>query len=245
MFHVEQIIKNAFQEHNIAYDKITIEKLQNYTHRIWETNKKFNLTGLTTLEEIAQTLIIQSILPFIYLNVPRGTKFIDMGSGAGIPGIPLCIILPHIFGVLVDSNAKKINFINTMIRELEIANATSICARGEELAKVAQYRERFLFAIARAFADLYITAEICSSFIKIGGFLYIYSNQNYYDKIENVSVRSHIHNLGLSFATHNERIEFGLGQYNTVLVKKMPTPLQFPRRFAAIKREAKKTFKNK
>ncbi len=240
MFHVEQYVKNFFRSSHFISDDIVIEKLSLYAHRILETNRKFNLTGFCTIEDITEKLIAQSIQSFLSLNVPRGTKFIDMGTGAGIPGLPLCIALCNLTGTLVDSNTKKINFIHSIIDELEIKNADAVCARGEDITRDSLFRQSFFFATSRAFSNVFVTSEICAPFVQTGGFVYVYSNDELPQSSEHPLLFQHFSDLGIRPALPEERSTLGFGMNDIVLIKISETPEKFPRRFAAIKREAEK-----
>lgn len=240
MFHVEQYIKNFFSSSVPALGDNAIDKLSLFARRVFETNKKFNLTGFSTLEDITEKLILQSIKPLQFLNVPRGTPFIDMGTGAGIPGIPLAIIYPAHNCTLVDSNMKKINFLTSLIRDLRILNATAVYARGEEIAHNPSFRESFFLATSRAFANIFITSEVCAPFIKIGGYLYVYSNYALPELTEHHLLFQHFSDLGLRPANPHDLSALGLSTNNIVFIKTSRTPEKYPRRFAAIKREAQK-----
>ena len=122
------------------------EKLNLYSELIHESNKKFNLTGLKTVEEIRSVLIKESLIPFSAINVPRGTLIADIGTGAGIPGIPLSIMLEEAEFTLFDAALKKTEFIKKIIRVLKLNNAEAVCGRIEELGRTGSFREKFNWA---------------------------------------------------------------------------------------------------
>ncbi|GAB4220443.1 MAG TPA: 16S rRNA (guanine(527)-N(7))-methyltransferase RsmG [Spirochaetota bacterium] len=159
-------------------------KLKEYARLIYEHNKTTNITGLKDTESIYNELILGSITPLKHVNVPRGTSFIDIGTGAGIPGIPLLLYFGgNIKGVLVDSNNKKIKFLLNAINTLGINDiVTVIQGRVEEIAKEKAYRDSFDFAVARAFAHPLMALEYGLPFVKPGGWLYIYYSFNLYEK---------------------------------------------------------------
>ncbi len=152
------------------------EKLDAYTHLIYEYNQSINITGLKDIESIYSELVIESIEPLKNIDVPRGTLFVDIGSGAGIPGIPLLLFYgENMKAVLIDANNKKIKFLEKAIDVLGIsARVTLIQGRAEELAYQKAYRDSFDFAVSRAFAHPLMALEYGLPFVKVGGWMYIY-----------------------------------------------------------------------
>lgn len=150
--------------------------LKEYAWLIYEYNKIINITGLKDIESIYNELVIESIRPFMYSDVPRGTLFVDIGTGAGIPGIPLLLYYgENIKAVLIDSNNKKIKFLEKAIDVLGLATRTTVIqGRAEELAYEKNYRDTFDFAVSRAFAHPLMALEYGLPFVKVGGWMYIY-----------------------------------------------------------------------
>jgi len=170
------MIKDWTFKKNAALHPEQEERLNLYAKMIFNTNKKYNLTGLKSLESIINTLIIGSLEPLVGWNVPRGTVFADIGSGSGIPGIPIGIFFDGIKGVLFESDKKKADFILYAIKELGLSNLQVYSQRAEEMGKGVPFRESFDWVFARAFGSIYTVMELGLPFIKANGFLYIYSN---------------------------------------------------------------------
>lgn len=158
-------------------------KLYVYAKLIHDYNKTTNITGLKDVESIYNELIVGSIKPLMNIDVPRGTSIVDIGTGAGIPGIPLILYFGGIIkGVLIDSNNKKIKFLLGAIDILGIDDSvTVIQGRVEEMLKEKKYRDAFDFAVARAFAHPLMALEYGLPFVKPGGWLYIYYPATVYD----------------------------------------------------------------
>jgi 16S rRNA (guanine527-N7)-methyltransferase len=206
------------------------EKLKFFAIYLFDENRKYNLTGHKTLEDILDNLIAGSLLPAPELNVPRGTFFADLGTGAGIPGIPLSIYLQDSEGVLFDSNFKKIRFIEEFCRLQNIKNVLGVSCRIEEAGRDPRYREKFDMVFSRAMADLYIISEMASPLLKTGGYLYLYSRDR--EMIDNNNVKQHLDELGLVRCRENQNDAEGL-----LLRKTAPCSEKFPRRISAIKRD--------
>jgi 16S rRNA (guanine527-N7)-methyltransferase len=207
-----------------------------YALMIHGTNKRFNLTACADTDAIISRLILESMDPLCDINVPRGTKFIDIGSGSGIPGIPLRILFDGLGGLLIDSNNKKTRFINDVIGELGLSGVRSVCGRAEELVRTEPLRESFDWAFLRAFSNAYTAIEIAAPFVKPGGLIYIFSTL----KPGSIpsSITAHAEELGVKIMPHESHIDYGLRPYGLLFQKISITHEKFPRRFAVIKRES-------
>lgn len=145
------------------------EKLAAYRDLIIEWNQKFNLTALREPEAVEGRLIAESLRLTPFLPDRTGMRAIDIGTGAGIPGIPLAIARPDIEFTLVDATGKKIRFIELVVRELELPNVTPLHDRSELLAHDPAHRETYDIAVARAVTQLAALAELILPFLRIGG----------------------------------------------------------------------------
>ena len=132
-----------------------------------EWNKKINLTAITEPKEIIIKHFIDSLTINKYINT--GEKLVDIGTGAGFPGIPIKIIRDDIQVVLVDSLNKRINFLNNVIEELDLKNINTVHARAEEFGQMKDYREKFDISTSRAVANLATLSEYLIPLIKVGG----------------------------------------------------------------------------
>jgi 16S rRNA (guanine527-N7)-methyltransferase len=226
--------------HNFSLDSGKKRKLDEYARLLHEANQRFNLTGITNIDEILNNLILGSIEPFIWLNVPRGTIYADIGSGAGIPGIPLGIFHSNMQGILIESNNKKSSFISSVIKELELENCRVYHGRIEEYQKEVR-REQFDIVFSRALGDPYYVIELGAPLLKKGGALYIYSNL----KPEDLPgyLMDHIVDLGLSSATDNVQMELGISDNGLLFIKTGNTDRKFPRKISIIKRDISRNLK--
>ena len=234
-FHVEhlrEIIETLSPATGIT-DRDILDRLALYCSLIFDENKKFNLTGHKTPADIALNLIAGSLTPLDLEDVPRGTSLADMGTGAGIPGIPLAIRYPDLNFTLFDSTGKKISFIETAAGRLGIKNVTAVCARIEDLAREKNYRETFDLVVSRAMSDVYMAGELCSQFIKVNGLLYLYVSDR--QRALEKPVIEHLFRLNLRAA--GETPPLPVKTYGGLLLKKTgKTSDTYPRRITVIKR---------
>lgn len=214
------------------------DKLIRYARFIFEENKKFNITGFQSIEDIFNKLIVESIEPITGIAVPRGTRFFDIGSGAGVPGIPIGVFFEKFRGQLIESNARKVSFMKRMIDELGIENLSVIGSRAEDVARLPDYREAGDWLFARAFQSIFTTIEIGAPFLRVSGLLYIYSGVRLEELPEEILI--HAERLGLSFLRSDLHGSYGVSEAGLLLLKQKPTPDKYPRRFAAISREARR-----
>ncbi|TFH42362.1 MAG: 16S rRNA (guanine(527)-N(7))-methyltransferase RsmG [Chrysiogenales bacterium] len=211
--------------------------LLEFTKMIAAASKKFNLTGCATLPELLKNLVLGSLAPFCGADVPRGTVFVDLGTGAGIPGVPLAVLNRYWRGVLIDSSIKKIAFINRVISERRLDNVSTKLGRAEEIAH-GDLRECFDLAVSRAMGNIFFVIEAGAPFVKVGGLLYIFSHQGP-DEIPEW-ITEHGKELGLSIVKRNRFGDYGLKERGLLFQKTDATDPSFPRRMAVIKRDIKR-----
>ena len=165
-----EIIKNGLSELNLL-DKVpenAPELLERYGRMLIEKNEVMNLTAITDPEQVAKLHMLDCAA---LLNCAdfKGKTLIDVGTGAGFPGIPLKILVPELEITLLDSLNKRVNWLNEVIEALGLTGIKAIHARAEEQALVKGYRDSFDFVTARAVADLRLLGEICLPYAKVGG----------------------------------------------------------------------------
>ena len=145
-----------------------LHKFQGFYNLLTIWNKRINLTTITSREDVCGKHFIDSFKPMEYYDFKRG-KYIDIGSGAGFPGIPLAIMNPASNFTLVDSLNKRVMFLEEVVTRLGINNVTCIHNRSEILAQSEEHREKYDYAISRAVAGLPSLCELCIPFVKVGG----------------------------------------------------------------------------
>jgi len=200
-----------------------LDKLSNiYIDEIIAWNQKFNLTGLKTKDDIKLKLYDDSLNIAKAVDLSEKIKVIDIGCGAGFPGIPLKIEFPEIELTLIDSVAKKIDFIRHVINILDLKNTEAICGRAEDIAN--DHREKFDLAVSRAVAKLNTLCEYCLPFVKIGGSFIAQKGPDIEEEVS--SAMSAIEVLGGSLI---DKVNVPSG-YIVVIKKTRSTPKEFPRR---------------
>lgn len=223
-----QQIQNEANELHISLSEEQTEKFFNYMQLLLEWNEKINLTAITEPKEILQKHFIDSLTIYPYLT--EKSTIIDVGTGAGFPGIPLKIVNPNHTVVLLDALNKRLNFLQEVIKQLELKEIKTIHARAEEGAKNKQYREMFDIAISRAVAPLNVLVEYVLPFVKIGGRCIAMKGNNAKEEIQNSQKAIEV--LGgeiekiEKFKLPNSEIE-----RTVILIKKIKkTPEKYPRK---------------
>jgi len=229
-------LNNIFKELSKDLTLEAIAKLSVYSSMIHEENQKYNLTGFKSLEEITRNLICESITPLTNINVPRGTFFVDMGCGAGVPGIPLGIMFPEMQGVLIDSNKKKTTFVSNVIQSLQINNLSVVTGRVEELTNLPEFRQKVNLVICRAFAEPYVSLEMGLPMLCMDGLMYIFSKFTG-DELES-GIIDHAVKLGAVSIKKADMCKFGFPEIGLLFVKKQNTPPEYPRKYSVIKKSS-------
>lgn len=159
--------KQKLNEFDIKINDEQIKSFEKYMNLLLEWNEKINLTAITQPEEIKLKHFVDSLTVLKYIN--DDDKVIDIGTGAGFPGIPLKIMNENTKITLLDSLNKRINFLNIVIETLNLRNIQAIHGRAEEIARNKLYREKYDVAVSRAVANLSTLTEYMLPFVKIGG----------------------------------------------------------------------------
>ena len=146
-----------------------VDRLCRYAQLLVEQNKVMNLTAITQPEAIARLHFLDSAALLPLLGDAEGRRLIDVGTGAGFPGLVLKILCPGLELTLLDSLGKRVDWLSRVARELELENVTCVHARAEEQALEKGWRDSFDFVTARAVADLRLLSELCLPYARVGG----------------------------------------------------------------------------
>ena len=217
----------------LGLDVSRAETLERFSSLLLEKNNVMNLTAITEPDAVAQLHLLDSaaLLPFVDLT---GKTVIDVGTGAGFPGMPLRILKDDFDLTLLDSLGKRVNWLSEVCDELQLKRVACVHARAEEFAM--QHREQFDIATSRAVAQLSILSELCLPLIKVGGQFIAMKSVDTEDEI--AAAKSAIKTLGGHIVkVEDYTIPTSDVVHRLVIVEKVsPTPRAYPRAFAKIKK---------
>ena len=225
-----QLLKTGIEAFNIEATDDKLLKLKKYREILVEWNKVMNLTGIEEEREVFIKHFLDSISAVTHGYINNETSLIDVGTGAGFPGMPLKICLDGMKLTLLDSLNKRINFLQEVATELDLNEIEFIHGRAEDFGKDEKYREQFDVATARAVAGLPILMEFCVPFVKVGGHFICLKGPN--ANLELEESKKAMEALGIEFV---EKIDIQLPDselnHNILVFKKIHnTPLKYPRK---------------
>lgn len=161
-----------------------IEQLNTFYDLLVEWNKNMNLTGITEYEEVVVKHFLDSVNMIQVFDLKTVTTVIDVGTGAGFPGLPLKIVFPHLDIVLLDALNKRVQFMNHVIDAIGLTDVEAVHERAEILAQVEGYRENFDLCVSRAVSNLATLSEYCIPFVKKEGYFISYKSIQSDDEID-------------------------------------------------------------
>lgn len=189
---MSQIFEQKLNEIGVKLDDIQKQQFLKFYELLVEWNKVMNLTGITEYEEVNEKHFVDSLSIVKAVDMNQVKSVIDIGTGAGFPGIPLKIAFPHLKVVLLDSLNKRIKFLNTVIEELGLENIETIHGRAEDFAKQAEYREQFDLCVSRAVANLATLSEYCIPYVKRDGLFVPYKSGEIDQEVEQSKKAVHV-----------------------------------------------------
>ena len=226
----EEILRQGINGFGIEANDQMIDDLKTYREILVDWNQKMNLTGIEEEKEVFIKHFLDSISAVSNGYIKDGISLIDVGTGAGFPGLPLKICLRNIKLTLLDSLNKRINFLQEVSNTVNLEDIEFIHGRAEDFGKDSKYREQFDVATARAVAGLPILMEFCVPFVKVGGYFVCLKGPNANLELEESQRAMEV--LGLEFI---EKIDIDLPseelKHNILVFKKVKnTPEKYPRK---------------
>ena len=230
-----KIFCDGIKEFGFDIKEEKINKFDIYSHLLKEWNEKMNLTAITDDDGISIKHFLDCCVAVYLCDKKDNSKIIDIGTGAGFPGIPIKILREDLKVTLVDSLNKRINFLNEVIDKTDLKDVETIHSRAEDLGKNKNYREKYDYVISRAVAPLKILAEYDLPFLKVGGYFIALKAENIDEEL--ADAKSMIGNLGgKTEEIKKVKIPFSDITRSIVIIKKeKSTPSAFPRTAKKIK----------
>lgn len=227
---MEALLQEAFSAAGFVLSERQTEQFRQYFELLIDWNQRINLTAIEDPVDVVDKHFIDSVLTMKVSGSLAGKRLIDVGTGAGFPGVPLKIMAPELSLCLFDSLQKRINFLTELCSSLDLSGVEMVHGRAEEFGRNSDYREQYDLATARAVAKLPVLAELCLPFVKVGGVFIALKGPELEQEL-NESKKA-LQEMGGKIM-RVENIKLGHDQYerNLVVVEKMkPTPKKYPRK---------------
>ena len=227
---MQKTLQEGLPSLKLTLDEARCEKLCAFGAAMVKQNEVMNLTGITEDSQVAKLHLLDSLTVLATADL-KGKTLIDVGCGAGFPGVPLSIACPEAKITLLDSLAKRMNWLETVLPQLGVANARCVTARAEE--EVTKCRETYDYATSRAVARLNVLLELTAPYVRVGGAVLAMKGSAAREELE--EAKNAIFKLGLKLEAVRDFDIDGAVHSVIVLRKVQPTPPRFPRRFSKIK----------
>lgn len=207
-----------------------VKAFEVYETELLAWNEKFNLTAIRDPESIRIKHFLDSLTTISELNSPRPERLVDVGTGAGFPGIPLKIAMPDLKLTLVESVGKKADFCRYLVDRLNLQNVEVLNSRAEDIGQNEKFREKFDWAVARAVSSMSVLAEYLLPLVRVGGGILALKGENAHAEVQNAEKALRILGGSLRKITLVTLPGVADERFLVVIEKKATTPPQYPRR---------------
>ena len=224
------ILEDGCQAFGVTLTEKQIEQFEKYYELLVEWNKVMNLTGITEFDEVMQKHFVDSVAAAKYVEMEKINSLIDVGTGAGFPGIPLKIVYPHLQVTLLDSLNKRIKFLDEVVDNLGLTGIETVHGRAEDAAKKAEYREQFDLSVSRAVANLASLTEYCLPFVKVGGKFVSYKSVSVDEEIAQSKKAVYVLGGEIGKVEKFNLPESDMERALVIIEKKRSTPKKYPRK---------------
>ena len=227
---MSQIFESKLNELGITLTDNQKEQFVKFYELLVEWNKVMNLTGITEYEEVNEKHFVDSLSIVKAIDINKVETVIDVGTGAGFPGIPLKIAFPHLNVVLLDSLNKRIKFLNAVIDELGLQGIETIHGRAEDFAKQTDYREQFNLCVSRAVANLATLSEYCIPYVKKDGLFVPYKSGEIEEELEQSKKAVHVLGGKIQDVVKFQLPGSEIGRSFVIIKKLQNTAKKYPRK---------------
>ena len=224
------ILEKGCEDLGISLNEVQKEQFIRFYEYLIEKNKVMNLTGITELEEVLVKHFLDSLACVKAVDLSKVKTFMDVGTGAGFPGIPLKIAFPHLKVTLLDSLNKRLKFLNCVIEELALEEIVTVHGRAEDFARQKDYRENFDLVVSRAVANLSTLAEYCLPYANIKGKFVSYKSGKVESELEQAKKAVKILGGSMEQDVRFELMDTEAERSLLVIQKVKSTPKQYPRK---------------
>ena len=223
-------LKNGLGQLEISYTEEMIAAFFHYYEMMIEKNKVMNLTAITELDEVIEKHFLDSVSLARSMELHKKMRVLDIGTGAGFPGIPLKILFPELDILLMDSLNKRVRFLDEVIHQLGLDGIAAVHGRAEDMAQKSEYREQFHLCVSRAVANMASLCEYCIPFLKVGGTFVSYKSGDVENEV--TQAKKAISVLGGKIVNIEKFIITGtrLSRSFVIIEKVKHTPRPYPRK---------------
>lgn len=229
MYNLE-ILEKGCEELGITLNDTQKNQFIQFYEYLVEKNKVMNLTGITEFQEVLIKHFLDSLACVKAVDMSRIKRIMDIGTGAGFPGVPLKIAFPHLEACLLDSLKKRVNFLEETFQMLKLENITAIHGRAEEYAKNKQYRETYDLCVSRAVSNLATLSEYCLPYVKTGGYFISYKSGTVQEEVEQAQKAVKILGGKIQDVVYFQLPDSEIQRSLVVIEKIKATPGRYPRK---------------